>query len=84
MFNKIAQVFPETYEVTTNGNVEDDVQRLASKGLPDSLVTDRGTLDLVELNALPVPGDSLVLPVAAAEVELAGSQSQHRVISSRP
>ena len=65
----------KTYEVTTNSNVEDDGQGLAGKGLPDSLVADGRALDLVELNALLVPGDGLLLPVAAAEVELAISKS---------
>jgi hypothetical protein len=57
-------------EVTTNGNVEDDVQGLGSEGLPHSLAVDGGTSDAVELLAVLVPDDSLLLPVALAEVEL--------------
>jgi hypothetical protein len=59
-----------TYEVTADSDVEDDVQGLGNKGLPDSLAVDSRAGHPVELDAVLVPDDGLLLPVSRAEVEL--------------
>lgn len=52
----------QTYPVTTDGDVEDDVQRGRGEGVPDALVADATTSDLHKLSTVPVPGDGLAGP----------------------
>lgn len=59
-----------TYPVSTDSNVEDDEERLASEGGPDSFVVDSSTVDLEELAAVQEPGDGLIPPGALASVNV--------------
>jgi hypothetical protein len=52
-----------TYEITTNGNVEDDVHGLRNECPPDGLVVDSRACHTVELLTVLRPDNSLLRPV---------------------
>lgn len=60
----------KTYPVATDSDVKNDVHRGLCEGCPHLGVTDLGSSDLVELLAVRVPSDALVLEVGALAVDL--------------
>jgi len=55
---------------STNGNVEEEVEGAVGERVPDVLVVDASTADLLKLLTISIPGDGLVCPRALAAVVL--------------
>lgn len=69
--------------VTTNGEVEEDVQRAVCKGGPHALVADGRAPEREEGLAVLEPGDGLVRPIAGRAIDLDGVRVPVRVGARR-
>ncbi len=58
-----------THPVSTDSDVEDEVERRRGEGVPHVLVVDACAGHLHELHAVSVPGDGLVEPRAGRAVD---------------
>lgn len=59
-----------TYPSAANSDIEDEVHWTMAQSIPDSLVVDSRTRDLMELLSIHEPGDGLISPTALGAVEL--------------
>lgn len=59
-----------TYPGTADSNIEDEIQGAVAQAVPNVLVVDPGTGDLVELLTIHEPCDGLIAPAALGPVEL--------------